>query len=968
MTGNLVSLERKVRKMDKAKYTFHIEAGGTDIQQTAFNEGYQHIDSFHEMPARNKDQAKAAHLNARRSLAIVEPDVNQENIAPPSHIPPALSKKPAKKTQKQQLLEKDVKIADLQSQISVLEDSTSRLNQDLLEHRETIETFNRQNNALSIQNLTLSSSLRLKRKTETNLSSELSLKQKQQALVDKNHHIAHLDKSLASSDLRAASLDITVASLHSQLKKKQESINETQKRLYAFQKQAGRAQSSLKQLRCDHNAILVWNPTQKGEYTVEAQRLARDLTFAGCAGDKVKLAIRSCAETFGIKVGCDIRGKYSEIQIGREIMNTQALIDSSDGTTHRGITVESRFLTYSSPSYAPGIDDSDPETWSPRTRFLKVAPALDHMAERQVQGTKDAITRVADVYSRSPVAARDGKTMELDDYYRKKVGEVKDHAADGKKGFKISKERKKTVVHRDLGQEALEDHSMSPEHIMNILLQITDKELEVAGKISSEQLAALSPVERLKLMQSVLEYKLGQERFDTLPTDKQKLANTHVFGGCCCHKDLNVVKYDIIEMQAARKAANLRAPVLLANKANDALCHKDGERGYQDRCVIFMKEQKSALFELDEGGKQPDTSNIRYQSYTYAAAEVICFHGIIYELIKEIVDAKAKSGHPNHVESNVLKALDDPATLSELGALFLYGASVSWPYMTTVRSTKEKPVNLLDLTDIHRKLPDFCENISKNPHILLDPTTSPEQLTINARPFDDHILIESIRILVPETSNLFFNISHMFAGAAKGWIRFTPEFHVGGTFDLLTPEQRKLLFIPSTNDHNEDQKYVMREVWIFGASGQRAKFRKAYAALQREKAEKALQRCKKTAAKKLSTELQISSINLELDVSVIMKLSSAKLKDQLHVYHDVLKDPVLVKKLWKDMALVDVRRAEVLAALTRELARQSRSDGTSVIDAEPCNDAPESMIIDDYGYTVDQDQEWEDIETVDSSD
>ncbi|KAJ7589799.1 hypothetical protein C8J56DRAFT_1047964 [Mycena floridula] len=53
MTGNVVSLERKVRKMDKAKYTFHIEAGGMDIQQTAFNDRYQHIDSFQNWCAKS---------------------------------------------------------------------------------------------------------------------------------------------------------------------------------------------------------------------------------------------------------------------------------------------------------------------------------------------------------------------------------------------------------------------------------------------------------------------------------------------------------------------------------------------------------------------------------------------------------------------------------------------------------------------------------------------------------------------------------------------------------------------------------------------------------------------------------------------------------------------------------------------------------------------------------------------------
>ncbi|KAJ7586264.1 hypothetical protein C8J56DRAFT_1051645 [Mycena floridula] len=268
-----------------------------------------------------------------------------------------------------------------------------------------------------------------------------------------------------------------------------------------------------------------------------------------------------------------------------------------------------------------------------------------------------------------------------------------------------------------------------------------------------------------------------------------------VFGGCCCHKDLNVAKYGVVNMQAARKAANKanQAVINLSDNPDSAalqsainsieagcikllellgslIQHKDGERGYQDKHVMFMKDQKLVLFDLQEGGTLPDTSNTQYQCYTYAAAEVLSFHGIIQELIEETIHTKVRSGHPNHIEQNVLKALNDPPTRSELASLALYRASVSWQYMVTVRGTKEEPVNLLDLTPIHQKLPGFCENMAQNPHILLNPSTSPDQLTINGLPFEEEILIESICILVPETENLLFSISHMFAGAAKGWV------------------------------------------------------------------------------------------------------------------------------------------------------------------------------------------------------
>jgi hypothetical protein len=205
----------------------------------------------------------------------------------------------------------------------------------------------------------------------------------------------------------------------------------------------------------------------------------------------------------------------------------------------------------------------------------------------------------------------------------------------------------------------------------------------------------------------------------------------------------------------------------------------------------------------------------------------------------------------------------------------------------------------------------------------------------------------------------------MFSGCAAGWIQFTPEFHVGGTFDRLTPEQRAVLFIPSTNDCSEGmlgtfrvhmryhpnstaqsftnqtrternnteafikkccdkavEKFVMREVRKDGASGRRAKFRRAWAALQREKAEKGLKRREAAAAKKKSKASRLAATKLEFDVGKIQVMSSRLLKDQLAVYRDVLKDEVLVKRLWKDMVTVAVRRNLVLEARVREIQRR----------------------------------------------
>jgi hypothetical protein len=153
--------------------------------------------------------------------------------------------------------------------------------------------------------------------------------------------------------------------------------------------------------------------------------------------------------------------------------------------------VESRHITLLAPTYDPGVDDSDRSTWTSQTRFIEVAPALDHTAQRQFEGTLEAASRIADTYSRSPLAAQENRTMETDDYHRKKMGENKDHAADGKKGFGLSAAHKKDIVIRDLGRAALEDADVETGRILIAMSNITDKDLQTTAKISPSALAAL---------------------------------------------------------------------------------------------------------------------------------------------------------------------------------------------------------------------------------------------------------------------------------------------------------------------------------------------------------------------------------------------------------------------------------------------------------------------------------------------
>ncbi|KAJ6547032.1 hypothetical protein B0H19DRAFT_990256, partial [Mycena capillaripes] len=721
----------------------------------------------------------------------------------------------------------------------------------------------------------------------------------------------------------------------------------------------------------------------------------------------MEFAVMSCAEAFGIKIrqrfmsrrtvarAIDEGGKYGEIQLGREIMDSAGFMESSDGTTHRGITIESRHITLSVPSYGLNSDDANRATWSHQTRFMEVAPALDHTAQRQFDGTMEAAARIADAYARSPLAAQDRRTMETDDYLRKKLGEHKDHAADGKKAFSISAAEKTDVIIRDLGRAAINEEDLG--EILSMMLEIDDEDLEAVGRISASEVAALYEA-RSTLAQKALEAKLGQDKFDKLSSEEQQALCMHIFAGCCCHKDLNVfrIAYNAVQ-QLYKTHTQLTPPVLLANKAHSAtielgagdlnssaavenaiessssgaikllqllgalLRHKDGERGYQERATIFLRERQRELYNIENAERFPDISNTRYSSYTYGAAYVVCFHGILQELLEQTINAKI-SGQANHVEYNILKGLKCAETMSHLVGVALYGGCVGWGYMDMVRGKKGTPVNMLSPTivDLHRRLPSFCANLAANPWKVLDPNTPLSELTIDGKAFPDNLLLDSIQQLRSDLPNLFLVISTIFAGADGGWIRFTPEFHIGGTFDRLTPAQHASMLIPATNDPNEGmlgtrrndskhrpnstaesfsnqmrtrhnnteafikklcdttvEKFVMREVRKDGASGRRANFRRLWVALQREKAEKAARRRDTAAAKKKTKNDRLAATQIELNVAKIQQMTSVILKDQLAVYRDVLKDPILVNLRWKDMTTVAVRRKLVLEARER---------------------------------------------------
>jgi hypothetical protein len=495
----------------------------------------------------------------------------------------------------------------------------------------------------------------------------------------------------------------------------------------------------------------------------------------------------------------------------------------------------------------------------------------------------------------------------------------------------------------------------------------------------------------------LLEQNLGKVVLDALGVDERKRLVGLLFAGCCGHKDLNAFKYGIMRMNLTWETAERPPPVLLANKANDAVIrlgeeadsaavqravdsssrggvklaslagalfnHKTEESGYQDVHRMFIAKQKREIHGIRTNKKFPDTSNTRYQSHSYAAAELVTFLDSYVSLLEVSRDSKKQAGY-NHLEQNVAKGLEDASTLAEMAVMALYGNAVSWPYLSQVRGADGTVVNLLDpaIIALHQRLPEFCDHIAANPRLLIDAISGDDfsKITLDGKPWMDEMLIMSIQILASELPDLELMISAMFSGSADGWRQFTQEFLPGGPIDQLTPEQQFRMFIPATNDSNEgalgswrvharfhpngtaagfssktrvernntemfiekictddDQLYVMRQVRIQGSSGENVKFREHLLKAQQDRASATRKKQQDAENNRRAEIARLISVGLVVDHAEIGRMTVKQLEDQLSIHAKLLNDDVLLKMKKKDCNLRMYKHSAVIAALTR---------------------------------------------------
>lgn len=470
-----------------------------------------------------------------------------------------------------------------------------------------------------------------------------------------------------------------------------------------------------------------------------------------------------------------------------------------------------------------------PQGSEPKDRFLGIAPELDHTAVTQVEGFKQQVQQFCDDYNASPFGTE--HYFDPRKIWRKMTGYLSDHAPDQKRVF-----RELATYHRECDLELRGEAVMLLEDV-GMELEI-EQVLDEKGKEMLEEVGGvvcwgeLPEEERLRLGKKVIrdaEICLGERVLERLPEELRGDANVCYWSGCGMHKDLNAVKEGADRMSKWWEVARKVPPVALINKfkaeagPGSEACrsdrggvkltsligalvrHKDPKKGQQDRFRAFSRKVGFEVY-------FPDTSNTRYQSHTYAAAEIVQHRELYLDFVAFLATTKTSNpGKLNHMEENIQRGITDEPTFTEIIVLALYGEAVSAPLAHFLRSSRDK--NGLDLGPDYDRFKQRIQNIIDHPTLLIGPKIDAVAGSIDGKPWRDINIIHKIEEIYPHYPNLEGALVAFFQGALEKLDTFTEEFEEGSPLSKATAEERWLAFRRPTNDRNEGALGLLRRMY-----------------------------------------------------------------------------------------------------------------------------------------------------------
>jgi len=691
---------------------------------------------------------------------------------------------------------------------------------------------------------------------------------------------------------------------------------------------------------------------QKGVFSQETRNLVRVLVQANVSYKNIMHVIESVLATAGItavgrisprSVSRIVKEGYIAacIQLGYEMQVTEALTLSSDGTAHKNLNYDSRHAHYK----VEGPDGEKTQV----TRFLGLQRTLDGSSEEAVKEWDYQLQNFFNVFNGSPLATERNMWARLVDIYIKFAGMHADHCTKEKKNFVLMKEKKIAATEQILGEKRIVDDPV--DQLMPHFLAANQAMMEkIGGQSAWDNLTEQQQNEYKAEMLAKLTTDLGKDSFEKLSDREQRLFKLFIWVGCGCHKDLNTVLGGYVSLSKFWSDNGLKQPVLLPNKTNaaiiedktadasesvkqavlnsscgaikttkiagDILNNKNDKSGHHDQFRIWWKARHGTDFTF------PRTSNNRFQSNCEAAAVLTVYREDILEYLKYAEQKKAKVRY-SHMEKNLVKALNDIPTRTELAVLALYAQAVSHPYMKAIR--EDPTTNALDLGPLNQKIESFMVRLIEDPTFLVGEHVSYETGSFDGKPWRSEKVVKKINELAPQFPYLKQALVAFCKGAHETWKRFTSEYTPGGLIDEATQEEKDLAWMPSTNDVNEGalgqfrvmirrqpqltllqynactmfarnntaafmdemftedtHKYV-RELARQKDTSEKDRLMDIVK-LQEEKIDKKMAIKKKRNAKAAELANRISQVVLQFNIGKIMKLKGEKLRDQFDAF------------------------------------------------------------------------------------
>ena len=458
----------------------------------------------------------------------------------------------------------------------------------------------------------------------------------------------------------------------------------------------------------------------------------------------------------------------------------------------------------------------------PFRQFLASTREVNHKTSTQLGNWLTLFDDIVKIHNESPSGSKNPIT--LDEIVRKITGYSGDHAADQKKlGNEFCKLKREAVV-KFHGREAM---SLRP--LKEVEEVMTTKFLEaLSGMGEWEGWDKSPPEDQMRFLRQLVEdtqCHFGEQDLAGLPERERRIDLLFIRSWCAMHKDLNTFKAGAVRLANFWKEAGLDGPVkLLSRGQEEVLAAKEMGDDDLDQAVggaVKLASLIGALVNNKDEGKGyseefrtythfrlgrtitfPDTSNVRYQCYGDAAAEIIQQPEVYIDFIDQHGMKKKGAAGPNHMESNILKGLKDPTTLTEMAVLTLYHESISKPYAMRVRGLANEQKNALDLGPLHEDLKAHCDKVINDPTLLIGNAVSHTTGAFYGTPWNQPA-IDSVLSSRDQFPHLNRALVAFFEGAREKWPAFMEEFGPDSEVSQLTEEEKALAFRSPTNDHNE---------------------------------------------------------------------------------------------------------------------------------------------------------------------